>query len=387
MRIAYVAETWLPSTDGIITRLTATVRELVRAGHQVLVIAPRGPAADGSDVRLPGATVLTVPTVGAGWLYGGQRWGVPSQRVSRFLREFRPDVVHVANPACLGIAGVLAATRQRLPLVASYHTDLTQHVPHYRLGWLVPVIWWLLRTLHGRASVNLATSHAAIENLRAHGIPEVRLWPQGVDLKLFGPPHRPRPAAARRPVALYVGRLAGEKGLHRLAPLADPASGFDLVLIGDGPQRPELMRLFNSDTVRFPGVVQGAALADAYRAADVFVFPSTTETLGLVLLEALAVGLPIVAAVSPASSEVLADCPLARLYPPDEPAQLLTLARELVTSPPDDGAATEARRKAEHWSWQGATGTLLGYYSLAINRARDDPPPNAREHEPDVSSL
>lgn len=367
VRVAFVTETWLPSTDGIITRLTATARELVRAGHQVLVIAPRGLAGDGGDVGLAGVTVLTVASAGAGWLYGGQRWGIPSPKVSRFLREFRPDVVHVMNPAWLGIAGVLAADRQHLPLVASYHTDLTQHVPHYRLGWLVPVIWWLLRALHGRAAVNLATSHAAIANLRAHGIPEVQLWPRGVDLELFRSAVSSRTEGRRRPVALYVGRLAGEKGLHRLAPLADPVNGFDLVLVGDGPQRAELITRFGSGSVRFLGVVEGAALAEAYRQADVFVFPSTTETLGLVLLEALACGLPVVAADSPASREVLAGSPLARLYPPDEPAQLLTLARELVARPPGPRAVAQAQQQAQQWSWEGATATLLAYYRLAIS--------------------
>ncbi len=367
-----MTETWLPSTDGIITRLTATLRELVRSGHQVLVIAPQGPAGD-EGVELPGVSVRTVPSAGVRWLYGGQRWGLPSPRVGRFLREFRPDVVHVANPACLGIAGVLAATRQNLPLVASYHTDLTEHVPHYRLGGLVPVIWWLLRQLHGRAAVNLATSRAAIDNLEAHGIADVQLWPRGVDLGLFRPLVPPRAEPQRRPVALYVGRLAGEKGLSGLAPLAAADSGFDLVIVGDGPQCAELTARLSSPSVRFRGIVRGAALADAYRDADLFVFPSTTETLGLVLLEALASGLPVVAADSPASREVLADCAVARLYPSDEPAQLLTLARDIMALPVDQRSRAEAVATAQHWTWEGATATLLTFYTAAVSRATADP--------------
>lgn len=370
VRIAYVLETWLPSTDGIVTRLTATISELVERGHEVLVIAPGATRRRGGAPELAGVTVRTVPSVGSRFIYGGQRWGLPLPRVARLIHQFDPAVVHVVNPAWLGIAGVVAARRQRRPLVASYHTDLTQHAPHYHLGWLNPLIWALLRSLHHAATINLATSEAAIRNLEAHGIPGVRLWPRGVDLQLFQSRTHRTAVPHTRPVALYVGRLAGEKGLDRLTPLADPDSGVDLVLVGDGPQRSELMHRFRSSTVTFPGVLHGLSLAEAYRRADVFVFPSTTETLGLVLLEALACGLPVVAADSPASRELLAGCPAARLYPADRPGQILALTRELTAAAPDRSLADAARRQVLPWTWERATTTLLTFYDNAIAMAR-----------------
>ncbi|MGH3436370.1 MAG: glycosyltransferase [Sciscionella sp.] len=362
MKIAFVTETWLPSTDGVVTRLAATVRELRGAGHQVLIIAPNG-----SHTDISGATVRGVPTIGFRRIYDGKRWGLPLPRVGRYLREFQPDVVHVVNPVLLGIAGVIAACRQGLPLVASYHTDVARYAGYYRLGWLGPVIWALLRQLHGRAQLNLATSAATSAELAARGIERVRLWPRGVDLELFRPD--PLPEAARdsgKPVALFVGRLAAEKALPRLRVLADPENGFQLAFVGDGPQRAELQRRFSADTVTFTGILHGDTLAEAYRDADLFVFPSSTETLGLVLLEALASGLPVLAADSPASREILGGCAASRLFPPDKPEDVPVLARELLASAPRDALALAARRHAEHWSWHASTSTLLGYYDEAI---------------------
>lgn len=228
--------------------------------------------------------------------------------------------------------------------------------------------------MHRRAALSLATSAAACASLKTHGITDVQLWPRGVDVDVFHPDqgattsHRPG-----RPVALYVGRLAGEKGLHRLAPLAAPDSGFELMLVGDGPQRHELERRFSSSTVQFTGTLHGEALAAAYRHADVFVFPSTTETLGLVLLEALASGLPIIAADSPATRELLTDCPTARLFSPDQPEQILTIAHQMRRNNGEARLAAAALRQTDAGGWQNATTTLLEYYQQAMSDPHTEP--------------
>ncbi len=362
MRIALITETWRPSVDGVVSRLEATIGELRRAGHEVLVIAPRNPG-----MHMAGVTVVGVATTGFRFLYGGKRWGLPAPQVARALRRFAPDVVHVLNPVLLGVAGVMAARWQRRALVASYHTDLSRYAAHYRLGWIVPLLWSHQRRLHRAAHLNLATSTAAAEQLTRHGIAVLEVWPRGIDLDRFHParhdgdPHRP---AGQRPTALYVGRLADEKGLHRLAPLARPDNTVQLVLTGDGPARGALHQRFG-DTVTFTGTLHGTVLADAYRSADVFVFPSTTDTLGLVLLEALASGLPVVAADSPASRETLADCPAARLFPAEHPEQLPTIIHELLASAPRETQARQARAHAARWSWRDATTHLLTCYEHA----------------------
>lgn len=365
MRIAFVTETWLPSTDGVVTRITATVRELRSAGHEVLVIAP-GPA----EERYAGAEVRTVPTIGFSWIYGGKRWGLPLPRVGKALREFQPDVVHVVNPVLLGIAAVLSARRAGFPLVASYHTNVARYAAYYKLGWLAPVIWWLLRRLHGRAAVNLATSTSTCDELRGQGIERVRLWPRGVDLELFSPARRGQDDPARPAVALYVGRLAAEKGLHLLESLAAPDGCVRLVLVGDGPARSGLATRLPAPTVSFTGLLHGPELAAAYRAADVFVFPSTTETLGLVMLEALASGLPVIAHDSPASREILGGCQAGKLFTADHAHLLPAMVRQVRSANATGQLSSLARAEAEKWSWPAATEALLSCYREVISEQR-----------------
>lgn len=376
MRIAFVTETWLPSTDGVVTRMTSTIRELRRSGHDVLIIAPEG----GEEDYL-GATVRGVPTFALRGVYGGKQWGFPMPRIGGYLRDFQPDIVHVVNPMMMGIVAVIAARFARLPLVASYHTDVARYASYYKLGFLRPVIWWLLRRLHGQAEINLATSGATCAELREHGIPRVALWRRGVDLELFRPRGGPVPVP-REPLhrqgpitALYVGRIAAEKGLDRLAPLT-LADNTRLLLVGDGPQRAELTERFPAHAASFTGILHGDDLADQYAKADVFVFPSTTDTLGLVLLEALASGLPVVAADSPASRELLAECPAARLFPPQESEQLPALVTELANDPT---ARHRARAEAEQWSWPAATSQLLDHYSTAFARHQQPTPSRFRQ--------
>lgn len=371
VRIAFVTETWLPSTDGIVTRLTATIEVLLAAGHEILVICPRPAAGAVPDARAdPRVRVRTVPTLRFRFLYGGQGWGLPVPAVARYLRAFRPDVVHAVNPLLLGIAGVTAARLLRRPLVASYHTDVGAYARYYHLAVLYPVIWLALRIMHNRAAVNLATSAAGAAALRRHGVRRIQLWPRGVDLDAFHPEPQqgrmPSRVSGEPPVALYVGRLAAEKGLARLAPLSAPDSGCRLVLVGEGPQRVELQESFGP-AARFAGLLHGDGLGRAYRDADVFVFPSSTDTLGLVVLEALASGLPVVAVDSPASRELLAGCTAARLIAPDDSTALHRAVYELAAlHRADPSVARAARELAGRSGWGQATAFLLDRYQQAI---------------------
>lgn len=365
MKIVYVTEVWRPSINGVVTRLAATVDELIKGGHEVMIIAPKGGEAD-----YRGAVVRGVPTISVPFIYAGQPWGWPLPRVSRYIREFAPDVVHVVNPVFLGIAGVIAATRAKLPLVASYHTDVPRYATYYHLGWASGAIWAVVRSLHNRAQVNLATSDTALEILRSQGVRSPQLWVRGVDAELFNPSRRPGSRAALTDdptavVALYVGRLGQEKGLERLLPLVD-APGIHLVIVGEGPQDRRLRALLCGPSVTFTGPLSGDALADAYAGADVFVFPSTTDTLGLVILEALAAGLPVVAAETPASVELIGTCTVCRLFPAERPELVPKLVAEVLGSGDLSSRTETLRARVAPYTWAAATEGLLEHYRAGM---------------------
>ena len=386
MRIAFVTETWLPFTNGVVTRLVATANELGRLGHQILVVAPSNgsPKAGTASNNTPNAaiTTVTVPQIRIPFVYGGQPWGLPVPRVAHALEDFAPDVVHVINPVLLGIAGVRAATNRNLPLVTSYHTDVATYASYYRLGWTRPALQRLTYELHRRGHINLVTSTTGRRALHRLGLPNAMLWPRGVDLQLFHPrcadARLRRQLTGRNPstLALYVGRLALEKGVDRLGPLSRHP-GVHLLIVGDGPDRARLERNLGGPSVTFTGNLHGQALANAYAAADVFVFPSMTETLGLVLLEALASGLPVVAADTAASREALGSCCAVRLFPPRRPDAIPGLVAELT--PPDGRPLLrkEARAAVEDLGWTDATAGLVAMYERAVIAAQRPQPVGA----------
>ncbi|MHB8296492.1 MAG: glycosyltransferase [Acidimicrobiales bacterium] len=375
LRVGIVTETWLPSTNGVVTRLRATFKELERAGHEILVIAP-GAAGDETG----GMRVHRSPTMRIPFVYGGEPWGVPGRGVGRALEGFAPDVVHVVNPVMLGIAGVVACRRRGYPLVLSYHTNVDVYAGYYHLGWLRSTLHRLSHLLYSQADVTLATSREGQAALSKIGIDDTRLWRRGVDLELFNPARAPQVPKAGRPlVAVYVGRLAQEKGVDRLEPLVRGGKGIHLLLVGEGPDHARLKRRFAGTPTTFAGCLYGQDLARAYAAADAFVFPSTTETVGLVLLEAMATGLPIVAADSPATRETLASYPAARLFDPGggsgrpghghrepaPPAGLASLLTDLVTSPACP-SRQEARTSIQDCNWELATKELEAHYQDAM---------------------
>lgn len=371
MRIAYVTETWFPSINGVVTRLGATVTELAGRGHDVLVVAPHVSGA--ADRREPkGATVRHVPSVGVPFIYGGQPWGLPLPRVVGLLDRFAPDLVHAVCPTLLGWAGVLHARFRGLPLVCSYHTHVARYAHYYHLGFAERPVWALVRRAHRHAHVNLAASEESRDELQAHGVRDVGVWRGGVDLGLFHPRQASADVRARltgghpeRRLCLYVGRLAAEKGVDRLLPLAAPGGDRHVALVGDGPAKRELEQAFAGAQATFPGRLTGRELAAAYASADVFVFPSTTDTLGLVMLEAMASGLPVVAARTPASRGLLDRAPAGGLFEPDDAAGLVAAVRRWLGAAPDrQRLAEEARRSVV--TWRSATSELLGAYDRAI---------------------
>ncbi len=373
MRIAFFTETFLPATDGVVTRLRYTLDELALMGDDLLVVAPRYP--DGGPDSYAGAPIYRVPGVPFP-PYPRIKLSFAHPGVGSALRRFRPDLVHTVNPIILGPGGIYYARRLKVPLVASYHTNVAAYARYYNLNFLSNVARWWTRQLHNRAEVNLCTSGAAMNYLRKEGIKRVRLWPQGVDTRRFHPEkaslewrERLCDGHASERLLLYVGRLAPEKGIERLKAILREVSGTRLAIVGDGPARRTLEREFADTPTVFTGLLHGEDLASAYASADAFLFPSTTDTLGLAMIEALASGLPIVAARSDASREVVSEDENGLFYEANSESALVAAVCRLFSEDTfREALARGARAAAEQRDWRASTRALRGYYEEALRR-------------------
>jgi glycosyltransferase involved in cell wall biosynthesis len=371
LRIALFTETFLPATDGVVTRLKHTIEELQGMGDELLVFAPRYPI--GASETYAGAQIYRVFGIPFP-PYPEVRLCPPNPRIGRALNRFRPDLIHAVNPFVLGPGGAFYARRNGVPLVASYHTNIAAYARFYGFGFLENATKHWIRTWHNRARLNLCTSEATRDYLWREGIKWLRLWPQGVDARLFNPGRATKEWRAKlsgghpeKKILLYVGRLAPEKGIERLKTALKAAPDARLAIVGKGPAREYLEKKFADTPTVFTGLLTGDDLAAAYASSDLFVFPSTTETLGMAMIEALASGVPVVAARSGASHEIVDEGTNGLLYEPYS-LETMTVAVRRVLS--DDGLRSrmsrEARNVAEGRSWRAATATLRGYYEEAL---------------------
>jgi len=376
LKIALFTETFLPKVDGIVTRLTKTVQHLVAAGDEVLIFCPEGAPSDYCGAKVVGVPAMPLP------LYPELKLALPRPAVAETLESFGPDLVHVVNPAVLGLGGIWLAKTKGYPLVASYHTHLPKYLEHYGMGMLEPLLWELLKAAHNQAVLNLCTSNAMVQELSDKGIQHTALWQRGVDTELFRP--ELRSAAMRQSLLagrsdtgkllLYIGRLSAEKQIERIRPVLDAMPDARLALVGDGPYRQQLESLFAGSATHFVGYLAGEELAAAYASGDAFLFPSSTETLGLVLLEAMAAGCPVVAANRGGIPDIVSDGINGCLYEPDGPdggAGSLAAATQRLLG---DAAAHQqlrlaARQEAERWGWAGATEQLRNYYRQVLKPA------------------
>ena len=367
MRIAIFTETFLPATDGVVTRLRYTIDELRKVGDEVMVFAPALGGPDtyaGAEIyRVPGVRFLHYPQI---------RLSPPHPGVARALKRFAPDVVHAVNPVLLGVGGVYLARRRKIPLVCSYHTNVAAYANYYRLKFMINFTRNVTRFIHNQAQINLSTSENTKDYLLDEGIKRVRVWPQGVDAERFNPRHYSKKWRKRltggypeERLLVYVGRLAPEKHIEQLKAVFQIA-GCRLAIVGDGPGRNELEGEFSGTPTVFTGILKGEDLAQAYASGDIFLFPSTTETLGMSMIEALASGLPVVAARSGATHEVVDDGETGLLYEPGSSEDLISAVRKISE---DDEVrrdmGTKARAAAEERSWAGSTRVLRGYYEQA----------------------
>jgi glycosyltransferase involved in cell wall biosynthesis len=364
MRIALFTETFLPKVDGIVTRLRHTIEHLERNGDRVLVVAPEGGLTEYKGAKVYGIPGMPLP------LYPELKLALPPLGTKNAIEEFQPDLIHVVNPAFLGIGGIYYAKTLNIPLVASYHTHLPQYLHHYGLGALEGLLWELLKAAHNKAQLNLCTSSAMVKELVSHGIERVDLWQRGVDTEMFQPHLASAQMRSRLtqghpedPLLLYVGRVSAEKQIDQIKPVLEAIPQARLAIVGDGPSRETLEAHFAGTNTNFVGYLQGLELAAAFASADAFVFPSRTETLGLVLLEAMAAGCPVVAARSGGIPDIVTDGVNGYLFEPDDPDGAITATKSLLSATQArEELRHNARQEAEQWGWAAATKQLQSYY-------------------------
>lgn len=370
MKIAIVTETFLPSVDGVVTRLRHAVERFVDLGHEVMVIAPELGVTEHHGARVVGIRPVTLP------FYKHRRFTLPAPTVDGIIRGFHPDVVHAAQPLLLASSGAFAAHRQRIPLVASYHTHIPRYLDLYRAyRWGKPAVWWQIKRNHALADVNLATSETMRGELAGKGIENLHVVRRGVDTQAFHPRFatdamRERLTQGRpdKKLLVFVGRLAAEKEIHTLHPMMERRDDVALAIIGDGPYRRELESLFAGTSTIFPGFMEGEELAGAFASSDAFVFPSVTETLGLVILEGMASGLPVVAARSGPTMEQVTDGVDGLLFDSRDERSLDAALTRLGDAELRGRIRRAARAEAEKFSWENASDDLLRYYEMAIEQ-------------------
>ncbi|MGL5881320.1 MAG: glycosyltransferase [Xenococcaceae cyanobacterium] len=368
MRIALFTETFLPKIDGIVTRLRHTIEHLQRNGDRVLVFCPDGGLKEYKGAKIHGVSSIPLP------LYPELKLAIPRPTIRWALERFKPDLIHVVNPAVLGLGGIYYAKTMNIPLVASYHTHLPQYLQHYGLGALEGLLWELLKLGHNQAHLNLCTSTAMVKELVNHGIERVDLWQRGVDTEMFQPHLATQQMRSRlsnghpdSPLLLYVGRLSAEKEIEQIKPVLEAIPNARLALVGNGPNREVLEEHFKGTATNFVGYLEGLELASAFASADAFVFPSRTETLGLVLLEAMAAGCPVVAARSGGIPDIVTDGVNGYMFDPSDPGSAIAATKRLLEAKDTrEQMRQNARLEAEKWGWAAATCQLQNYYQAVI---------------------
>ena len=337
MRILIATDAWAPQVNGVVRTLETLGGELTRMGHDVRFLTPEG------------FRTVPMPT------YPEIRLALFARRaVGRVIDEFRPDAVHIATEGPLGLATRRNCLRRKLSFTTSFHTRFPEYI-HARFG--VPTSWAYagLRWFHRPATAVMVATRTLERDLQARGFSNLRMWSRGVDIELFKPGAKDWPDM-KRPVFLYVGRVAIEKNIEAFLQLDLPGSK---LVVGDGPQLAELRARY--PLARFAGPKFGADLARHYAASDVFVFPSRTDTFGLVILEALASGLPVAALPVQGPLDIIGDNRAVGVLSED----LGEAARRAMKLSPQ-----ACRLFATNFSWEACTRQFLTNLALPQEERR-----------------
>jgi glycosyltransferase involved in cell wall biosynthesis len=385
LRIALVTETYPPEVNGVALTVARTAEGLRQRGHELQLLRPRQPADAADPARSPQREVLLrgapIPC------YPNLRLGLPAGRELRTLwRQRRPDLVHIATEGPLGWSALRAARELGIAVTSDFRTNFQAYSGHYRLGWLGGAIAAYLRRFHNHTGCTMVPTEALRSELQAAGFERVVVVARGVDTQLFDPARRSDAlrrqwgAAADHGVVLYVGRLAAEKNLDVLlqayAAMRQINPSLRLVLVGDGPLRQKLAE--RCPEAVFAGQRSGTDLAAHYASADLFLFPSLTETFGNVTPEAMASGLPVLAFDHAAAGQLIEHGENGWLAQGADFGVLVQLARSLAHEPVAlRRAGAAARRSALDLGWDGIVRQVETVFVSALIAHRSQDPSSA----------
>jgi phosphatidylinositol alpha 1,6-mannosyltransferase len=331
VRVALVAETFLPAVNGVVNSVVRAADHLATRGHEPVVVAPSGgrfETPQGHQVDVIAVPRMRVPA------YSGLAIARPGLDLRPILAQLKPEVVHLASPLVLGWSGAVAADALDIPSVAVFQTDMSGFLRRYHLGATSPTLWSAVRRLHHLTDLTLVPSTSTAYQLRAHGIGPLAIWGRGVDGERFHPRHRSERmhrelGGIGNLVVGFVGRLAAEKRVALLEPISRLA-GVQLVIIGDGPKRASLER--KMPRAKFLGLQTGPALSELMATLDLLVNPGADETFCQVVQEALASGVPVVAAAAGGPLDLVRHGDNGWLWAGDDPtvlaAQIATIRQD-----------------------------------------------------------
>lgn len=367
MRVAIVAESFLPNVNGVTNSVLRVIEHLRRTGHEVMVIAPDTPRGEAPADRVhDGVRVHRVPSKMFPKITS-LPLGVPRPRMVGVLRGFDPDVVHLASPALLGYGGLHAARHLDVPTVAVFQTDVAGFAQSYGMGVMTRAAWAWTRHLHSKADRTLAPSTAAMEDLVAQRIPRVHHWGRGVDIAGFVPSARDESLRVKwspegKRIVGFVGRLAPEKHVERLAALAH-RDDLQVVIVGDGVDRAKLESRLPSAV--FTGALYGPELWAAYASMDVFVHPGEHETFCQAVQEAMASGVPVIAPDAGGPRDLVTPMHTGLLLPvPEFETRLNGAVDHLIAERQRYSVA--ARRSVLSRTWPAICEQLLGHYDAVM---------------------
>ncbi|MCK0471250.1 glycosyltransferase family 1 protein [Halalkalibacter sp. APA_J-10(15)] len=364
MRVSLFTDTYIPQVNGVARTLHRFVNHLERRGIPYQLFVP-----ESIEKENPFASNIHAFTSFPFFLYPECRLAVPNIiKLRQRLETFKPDLIHITTPFNIGLTGLYYGKKYHIPMVGSYHTHFDHYLRYYKLLFMSDMLWKYVKWFYSGFEKTFVPSLETKEHLLNKGFNSVDLWKRGVDCSLYNP-NKQKPSTSKSKYTLiYVGRIAPEKDMATLRKIIrqlprEMKRHIEWVIVGDGPLLSEMKEEFNSESVTFTGYLQGEELAAVYASADLFIFPSTTETFGNVVLESLASGTPAIVSNQGGVREIVEHNKTGIVCDAKSPTSFINAITDLIQHPNKRRHfAQQARSYALTQSWEAIFDQLLLQY-------------------------